>query len=100
MARVRQEIAEKNFEEAHKLLELLDELPGNTQFNLALDREAQRLRTEDLQVQRRIDHLFAQTRTALGKFLDPQPISELYEELSQAEGLESQIKNASAKPAG
>lgn len=100
MARVRQEIAEKNFEEAHKLLESLDELPGNTQFNLTLDREAQRMRTEDLQVQRRIDHLFAQTRKALGKFLDPQPISELYEELRQAEGLESQVKDASAKPAG
>ena len=85
MARVRQEIEEKNFDSARVLLESLDELPGQTQFNLTLDRESQRLRTKDLQVQRRIDQLFAQTRTALGKFLDPQPISELHEELRQAQ---------------
>jgi hypothetical protein len=99
ITRVRQQIEEKNFEEAHKLLEQLEELPGNTQFNLALDREAQRFRTEDQQVQRRIDHLFTQTRQALGKFLDPQPISELYEELRQAESLKSQASSDEAKPA-
>ncbi len=85
MARARQEIEEKNFDGARQLLESLDELPGQTQFNLSLDREARRLRTKDLQVQRRIDQLFAQTRTALGKFLDPLPISELHEELRQAQ---------------
>jgi hypothetical protein len=85
MARVRQEIEERNFDRARVLLESLDELPGQTQFNLTLDREAQRLRTKDLQVQRRIDQLFAQTRMALGKFLDPQPISELHEDLRHAQ---------------
>ena len=36
-------------------------------------------------MQRRIDNLFSQTRTALGKFLDPRPISELHDELQQAQ---------------
>ena len=85
MARIRQEIEEKNFDQARGLLESLDELPGPTQFNRLLDREAQLHRTNDLQVQRRIDSLFSQTRTALGKFLDPRPISELHEELRQAQ---------------
>ncbi len=87
MARVRQEIAAHNFEQARKLLESLDELPGYSQFNLTLDRESQQWRTKDLQVQRRIDQLFSQTRTALGKFLDPQPISELHEELRKAQSI-------------
>jgi hypothetical protein len=84
MARVRQQIEAKNFDEAQKLLDALDSLPGPTQFGQTLDREAQRHRTKDLQVQRRIDSLFSQTRTALGKFLDPRPIGELHEELQQA----------------
>ncbi len=85
MARVRQQIEAKNFAEAHSLLDSLDSLPGPTQFGQTLDREARRHRTKDAQVQRRIDSLFSQTRTALGKFLDPQPIGELHDELQQAE---------------
>ena len=46
MARVRQQIEEKNFDEARGLLESLDELPGPTQFNQTLDREAQLHRTK------------------------------------------------------
>jgi hypothetical protein len=85
MARIRQEIHNKNLEEARKLLESLDELPGQTQYSVDLDREEQELRSKDVQVQRRIDRLFAETRTALAKFLDPQSIGALHEELRQAE---------------
>jgi hypothetical protein len=85
MARVRQQIEEQNFDAARELLGSLDELPGQTQYSRALDREAQLLRSPDAQVQRRIDGLFAETRTALGKYLDPRPIGELHEEFRQAE---------------
>jgi hypothetical protein len=99
MARVRQEIEEKNFDRARELLESLDELPGATQFNLMLDREAEVHRADDQQVQTRIDRLIAQTRTALGKFFDPKPISELHEELRRAEGLDRQANSKSAEDA-
>jgi hypothetical protein len=85
MARVRHEIEEKNYEQARQLLELLDELPGRTQFNLTLEREARAHRTNDLQVQRRIDQLFTATQTVLGQFLDPRQINELRDELRQAQ---------------
>ncbi len=78
---------------ARELLELLDELPRQTQLSLALDREAQRMRTSDVQVQRRIDRLFSETRTALGKFLDPQPIGALHEELRRAQEAEQEARS-------
>jgi hypothetical protein len=84
-ARIRQQIEEQNLEAARELLGSLDELPGQTHYNRALDREAQQLRSADAQVQRRIDRLFAETRTALGKYLDPRPIAALHEEFRQAE---------------
>lgn len=85
MARVRQQMREKNFEEARGLLRELDELPGVTQFRRTIDLDAQLMRTDDAQVQRRIDKLFSDTRGALGKFLNPQPVAALHEELRQAE---------------
>ncbi|MGE3241106.1 MAG: hypothetical protein AB7I57_08565, partial [Pirellulales bacterium] len=89
MARVRQQIADKKFAEAKDLLTALDELPGTTQFRRDIERSAQLMRAKDPQVQRRIDKLFSDTRNALGKFLNPQPIGALHEELRQAE-LQSQ----------
>lgn len=85
MARVRQHIKEKKFAEARELMGQLDELPGTTQFRLTVERDAQLIRANDPQVQRRIDKLFSDTRSALGKFLNPQPIAALHEELRQAE---------------
>ncbi len=87
-ARIRQQIEEQNLDAARELLGSLDELPGQTQYNRTLDREAQQLRSADAQVQRRIDRLFAETRTALGKYLDPRPIAALHEEFRQAEELQ------------
>jgi hypothetical protein len=84
MARVRQEIEEKNFSRARELLESLDELPGRAQFNLTLQREARLHRASDPQVQRRIDRLFSATQTVLSQFLDPRPISELHDQLRAA----------------
>lgn len=95
MARVRKQLAEKNFPAARELMRELDELPGTTQFRLSVERDAQLMRSDDPQVQRRIDKLFSDTRSGLGKFLNPQPIATLYEELRQAE-LHSQ--EAAAEP--
>lgn len=100
MARVRQQIEAKNFDQARKLLESLDQLPGPTQFGQTLDREALRHQTKDLQVQRRIDSLFSQTRTALGKFLDPRPIGELHEELHRAEARATSTTDEGTKETG
>ncbi len=97
MARIHQAIDVKNFERARELLDSLDELPGQTQFNLALDAEARRLRTKDAQVQKRIDQLFADTRTAVGKFLDPRPIGKLHEDLRKAQQPADQASNEPEK---
>jgi hypothetical protein len=97
MARIRQEIEDKNFDHATQLLESLDELPGHTQFNQSLERETLHHRTSDLQVQRRIDQLFSQTRTALGEFLDPRPISELHDQLREAQDLDRKSRGPGEK---
>lgn len=99
IARIRRQIEEQNFDAARELLTALDELPGPSQLNLALDREAQRLRTDDVQVQRRIDRLFSQTRTVLGKFLDPQAIGKVREEFQQAQQRAQESKTAGDKQA-
>lgn len=97
MARVRQQMKDKNFDAAEELMDSLSELPGPTSYNVALDRAAQTLRSNDVQVQRRIDRLFTETRSALGKYLDPQPIGALHEELKQA--VEAENAAPDAEPA-
>jgi hypothetical protein len=84
MARVRQQIEEKNWPRARQLLESLDELPGRAQFNQLLSREARLHRANDKQVQRKIEQLFSATQTVLSQFLDPRPISELHDQLRAA----------------
>ena len=84
MARVRQQIVDKDFSRAGELLESLDELPGRAQFNQLLQREARLYRAKDQQVQRKIEQLFAATQTVLSQFLDPRQISELHDQLRAA----------------
>jgi hypothetical protein len=84
IARVRQQIEDKNYQQARQLLGTLDELPTRAQFTQTLDREARLHRTKDPQVQRQIDQLFAGMQTVVGKFLDSQPIADLHEQLRQA----------------
>jgi hypothetical protein len=85
MARVRQKIKDKDFEGAEKLLAEINELPGRSQFNLELTSAARRMRSNDPQIQRRIDHLFEGTQAALTQYLDTRPISELSAELRAAQ---------------
>jgi hypothetical protein len=85
MARVRQKIKDKDFEGAEKLLAEINKLPGRSQFNLELTSAARRMRSNDPQIQRRIDHLFEGTQAALTQYLDTRPISELSAELRAAQ---------------
>jgi hypothetical protein len=43
------------------------------------------MRSDDPQIQRRIDRLFEGTQTALTQYLDTRPINELSSELRQAQ---------------
>jgi hypothetical protein len=100
IARIRQQIEAENLDEARKLLASLDELPGQTKYKIDLDREAQLLQSDDMQVQRRIDRLFAETRKALGKFLDPQAVGAVHEEFRQAEEAAKPPANDGQKETG
>ncbi|HEY3392084.1 MAG TPA: hypothetical protein VGK58_05215 [Lacipirellulaceae bacterium] len=85
MARARQKIEEKNFEAAQELMRSVDQLPGRSQFNLTLTTASRLLRSDDPQIQRRIDQLFQATQMVLTQYLDARPISELHEELRAAQ---------------
>jgi hypothetical protein len=85
MARARQKIEKKDYAAAQELLRALDELPGRTQFNLTLSNAARSLRTDDPQMQKRIDKLVESTQTLLTQYLDLRPISKLHDELREAQ---------------
>jgi hypothetical protein len=85
MARARQKIDNEDFAGAQKLILQINELPGRAQLNLELQTAAQRLRSNDPQIQRRIDRLFEGTQTALTQYLDGRPIDELTNELRSAQ---------------
>ncbi len=85
MARARQKIKKKDFAAAQDLLRSLDDLPARPQFNLTLSTAARSLRSDDPQMQRRIDQLFEATRTLLTQYLDLRPISQLHDELRDAQ---------------
>lgn len=85
MARAQQKIEQKDFAAAQKLLTAIDQLPGRAQFNLTLTTAARSTRSDDPQIQRRIDRLFEATQTVLTQFLDVRPISKLHDELRAAQ---------------
>jgi hypothetical protein len=81
MSRVKQEITDGDLKNAQTLLNALDQLPGRAQFNQQLSREARLHRSDDPQIQRRIDRLIATTQVVLAQYLDPRPVSDLHDEL-------------------
>ncbi len=85
MSRARQKIDKKDFAAAQELLRALDELPNRTQFDLTLSSAARTLRSDDPQMQKRIDKLFAATQSLLTQYLDPRPISKLHDDLREAQ---------------
>jgi hypothetical protein len=84
MARVRQKIRESDFNTAQKLLADADQLPGRSQFNLTLSTAARTQRSDDPQIQRRIDQLIEATQTVMNQYLDLRPINQLHDELRAA----------------
>ena len=54
-----------------KLLGEINELPGHTQFSLEITTAARRMRSNDPQIQSRIDQLFQGTQAALAQYLRP-----------------------------
>ena len=85
IARAKQKIDKKDYAAAQELLRSLDELPGKPQFKLTLDTSQRLLRSDDPQMQRRIDQLFNATQTLMTQFLDLRPITELHDKLREAQ---------------
>lgn len=85
MSRARLKMEKKDYKAATELLRQLDELPGNPQFNLTLENEARLLRSEDPQIQKRIDRLFQATQMLTTKFLDLRPVNQIHDELREAQ---------------
>jgi hypothetical protein len=85
MARTKQKIEKKDWEQARELLRVLDELPGRAQFDLELSKQARLVRSDDPQIQKRIDRLVEGMQAVLGKFLDNRPVSQLHDELRAAQ---------------
>lgn len=85
MARARQKIEKKDWKKAQELMRVLDELPGRAQFDLELAKQARMVRSDDPQIQKRIDRLVDGMQNVLGKFLDTRPINELHDELRAAQ---------------
>jgi hypothetical protein len=85
MARARHKIEQKEFDAAQELIRAVDQLPGQSQFNLTLSTASRLLRSDDPQIQRRIDQLFQATQTVLSQYLDSRPISDLRAELREAQ---------------
>jgi hypothetical protein len=85
MARVRAMLKAGRVDDAEKLMSELDELPTASVFAGAIDAAARRLpKSDDPQVQRAIDRLFASTRQLLSRYLDPRAISTLQNEVNAA----------------
>ncbi len=95
MLRIEQKIDAGQLDQAAELLETLDDLPGRAQFNQNLEREARLHHSDDPQVQRRIDRLFAATQQVLGQYLDARPINDLHDQLQAAR----QRKSSQSRPA-
>jgi hypothetical protein len=85
MARARNKIEAKDFAAAQELIRAVDQLPGRSQFNLTLTTAARLLRSDDPQIQRRIDQLFQATQTVLGQYLDARSVADLHDELRAAQ---------------
>jgi hypothetical protein len=85
MSRTRQKIEKKDYAAAQELLRALDDLPGRPQFTLTLTNAARSFRSDDPQMQKRIDKLFDSTQTLLTQYLDLRPISKLHDDLRAAQ---------------
>lgn len=99
ISRARQKIEKKDYTTAQELLRSLNDLPGRQQFKFTLDTAKRSLRSDDPQMQRRIDRLFDATDSLLTQFLDMRPINKINDELREAQS-KGGTKSAAASGAG
>jgi hypothetical protein len=83
-ARLRQRLAAKQFDEAHKLLDELQHLTDANKFGQRLQTAQMKLVGENVRTQQHIDSLFRETRQSLARYLDPQEIERLETQLAEA----------------
>jgi hypothetical protein len=85
ISRARSKIDKKDYAGAQELLRSLNDLPSFRQFKNSLDTSKKSLRSEDPQMQRRIDRLFESTEALLTQYLDLKPINQINDELREAQ---------------
>ena len=84
--RIRNRIAERDFETAEQLLNELRDLPTRDNFRQSVDRQLGSLNLADSNLKTQINTTFVQTVSTLGKYLDPNRARELEAELNAARG--------------
>jgi hypothetical protein len=84
IARINAAIDQKNFDAAPGLIEKLERLPARAIFDRQLRQLEQSSRSDVPMVQKRIDQIFADTRTVLAAFLNPREIQEVKTRLANA----------------
>lgn len=85
--RVRRRIADKQYDEAERLLSRLREATPLDRFGQTLVDEQKRIFSADRETQRAIEQLFLQTRQAAEQRLGPSLIDALAGELAEAQGI-------------
>jgi hypothetical protein len=83
-ALVRRCIEEKQFVKATEFLDELRRQPTAQQFHMRLTAEQERLATNDISMQKKIDLLMSDTKQLVDKWLDPAVIDDLDRELRDA----------------
>jgi hypothetical protein len=83
-ARIRRAIEAGELDEAETLLGQLRQLDTQDDFARRVQQRKQTLTTVDPQVQQKIDELFAQTRSLLGKYLSQDQVNELAQAINAA----------------
>jgi hypothetical protein len=86
---VQTNIEKKRFDEATGLIDELRRLPTAQQFHMRLAAEQERLATNDVSMQKKIDQLMGDTKQLVDKWLDPQTIDDLDHELRDAKANEA-----------
>ncbi len=82
--RIQQRIAGEDWERAEQLLQELRRLDTQEDFARRVQQRKQSLTNVSPEVQRQIDELFADTRSLLGKYLDPNRVQQLQTQLEEA----------------
>jgi hypothetical protein len=83
-SRILRGIEDGKFDEADALLEELRRLDTQEDFSRRVQQRKRSLSNVSVDVQQRIDQLFADTRSLLGQYLDPRRVRELQNQLDQA----------------